>query len=90
MTGPEHYLKAEELLAEAVALVEEHAGQVMTPSRVAAIEAAAAQLRQAAQVHATLALAAATALADGGAGAPGHGMSSDDYNAWFDVASVLS
>lgn len=61
MTGPEHYVKAEALLVEAVALVEEHGDKVMTPSRVAAIETAAAQLRQAAQVHATLALAAATA-----------------------------
>jgi hypothetical protein len=49
MTGPEHYIKAEDLLDAADAYDQDHAPQT------------AASRRAAAQVHATLALAAATA-----------------------------
>jgi hypothetical protein len=50
MTGPEHYLKAEELLGKAQEFVEGDEPSAATWSA------------QQAQVHATLALAAATAL----------------------------
>jgi hypothetical protein len=52
MTGPEHYAKAEQLLGQAEQLV-----QADEPS-------AATWSVEQAQVHATLALAAATALKD--------------------------
>ncbi|MEU7855233.1 hypothetical protein [Nonomuraea sp. NPDC049141] len=74
MTGPEHYRKAEELLADAE-----------DPNRVANHEDRL-KLILAAQAHATLAHAAATALlaplsieAD---------YSDDDYMAWGKVAGV--
>jgi hypothetical protein len=57
MTGPEHYSKAEELAAEAHKLLGQGDGQA-----TAAVWAAVAQ------VHATLALAAATAAGTAGAG----------------------
>jgi len=61
MTGPEHYTEAERLLAF-------NAGNRADPSEPAFIAAA--------QVHATLALAAATAL--------------DDTHEWLCVASEAS
>lgn len=68
-SGPEHYLKAEDHLASADVLDEGD------------LEASAWHQRQA-QVHATLALAAATAMndADGGMGAK-------DWDAWLSAAS---
>jgi hypothetical protein len=73
MTGPEHYIRAEQLLRE---VRDGH----QEGTDVAAIIAAA-------QVHATLAQAAATALytqEDGeGGGQPMH-----DYNAWMKAASA--
>jgi len=62
MTGPEHYRAAEILLAEA----ESQPGQAAAHSIVAA------------QVHATLAVAAATAL----------GTARDDALAWDDAAGT--
>jgi hypothetical protein len=65
MTGPDHYRKAEELAAKADEYVGRGEGQ-----ESAAVWAAVAQ------IHATLALAAATAL----------GTRSPDGQAWADVA----
>ena len=70
MTGPEHYREAEKIL-DAINLGE----------RTEKI-AASAHL---AQVHATLALAAATALNDAQGGLPG-----GDWNAWNAAAGVES
>jgi len=70
MTGPEHYRLAEELLTEAC---ETHDGQPADTNIARA------------QVHATLALAAATALND----AEG-GLSKLDWEAWRDTAGVKS
>lgn len=85
MTGPEHYRKAEILLAGSVQRVTPwgDTGWVApTPEQVAR-----------AQVHATLALAAATARAatqiwhSGGSMAA---MPSEDAEAWQDAAGVKS
>ncbi|MEU6496409.1 hypothetical protein ABZ890_39535 [Streptomyces sp. NPDC046984] len=69
MTGPEHYARAEQLLRE---VRDGH----QEGSDVAAILAAA-------QVHATLAVAAATAMSGRGGG-----MHSADFNAWDNAAGV--
>lgn len=53
MSGPEHYLTAEHLIAEAGEYGDEHEGTA----------AARAEIYARAQVHATLAMAAATAMA---------------------------
>lgn len=66
MNGPEHYLKAEQLL---------HIGAETQDT------ALALDLQQAAQVHATLALAAATAMAS-------NVMPSNDFKAWDKAAGV--
>ena len=80
MTGPEHYCKAEHLLdATTKRLTGNDAEWLQTPGR-------RAELRAEAQVHATLALAAATALNDHG-GVDG-GMPVADWNAWRDAAGV--
>lgn len=75
MTGPEHYTRAEQLLRE---VRDGHA----EGTDVAVIVAAA-------QVHATLAQAAATALYshENGEG-EGGGQPMHDYNAWMQAASV--
>lgn len=75
MTGPEHYAEAERLLAVDYAKAKSRAaGWTVTP--VALSEA---------QVHATLALAAATALGrEGGDGR----MPARDRAEWFGVAAV--
>jgi hypothetical protein len=65
MTGPDHYRKAEELAVKADEYLGQGEGQ-----QSAAVWAAVAQ------IHATLALAAATALAKTG----------PDGRAWADVA----
>lgn len=67
MTGPDHYRKAEELTAKA----HDHLGQGEGQDS-AAVWAAVAQ------IHATLALAAATAL----------GLRAGDGRAWAEVAGT--
>ncbi|MDX3019917.1 hypothetical protein [Streptomyces acidiscabies] len=74
MTGPEHYREAERLLAAASASTETtYGGNNPEADRDIA----------AAQVHATLALAAATALQ----GTPTGAMPSTDLTAWRIAAS---
>ena len=70
MTGPEHYREAEQLLNEA------DDDSTIVP----------ADLIAQAQVHATLALAAATALVAGDDGRTGL----SDYDAWSEVASTAA
>ena len=65
MTGPEHYVIAEALLADAV-------------SAEGADDAVRARLIARAQVHATLALAAATGVPDSGA----------EGKKWLDAAGI--
>ncbi len=72
MTGPENYRLAEQLVAEA-ADASEHGD---TTTATLALTAA--------QVHATLALAAATALN----GAGDDDMPSEDWHAWHRAAGV--
>lgn len=72
MNGPEHYLEAEALLASA----DQNFLRGDDPSSALA----------AAQVHATLALAAATALNDNSADEGG--MPLEDYRAWAEAAGV--
>ena len=72
MTGPEHYANAESDLDNAA-----RADDRGRPADVA-------YWMQAAQVHATLALAAATALGREG---EGRTQPSKDKAAWFDVAA---
>jgi thioredoxin-like negative regulator of GroEL len=72
MTGPEHYTRAEQLLRQ---VRDGH----QEGTDVAAILAAA-------QVHATLAQAAATALNDNAADSGG--MPLEDYHAWTKAAGV--
>jgi hypothetical protein len=67
MTGPDHYRKAEELAAKAHEYLGQGEGQ-----QSAAVWAAVAQ------IHASLALAAATAL----------GTRAADSRAWADVAGT--
>lgn len=72
-TGPEHYREAEQLLSQAAC---DFLSEGIQPTHAFA----------AAQVHATLALAAATALND-----HSHdegGMPLEDYDAWVKVAAV--
>jgi len=64
MTGPEHYQEAERLIEDALSLNDE--GADMSPHIAVA------------QVHATLALAAATALSD-----PDGGMPVPDWRVWM-------
>ena len=73
MTGPEHYAAAERLLRILTKPVE-HGGTVIDASMNPNVVAAA-------QAHATLALAAATALG-GGEGPP-----APDWDAWYRTAS---
>jgi hypothetical protein len=70
MTGPEHYREAERLAKQAFAFSDDPTADLWR--EVAALELAAAQ------VHATLALAAATALAN-----------PTDINAWYQAASAV-
>lgn len=66
MTGPENYREAEQIIAEYEAIVEQGGDP--------------GDMLQIAQIRATLALAAATALA-----AMGDGMPTPDYTAWHAV-----
>lgn len=73
MTGPEHYQKAEALLEQ---LRKAQASMTsVSPEKTAAVTAEA-------QVHATLALAAATALVD----ETPRSDSMSEYRAWHEVA----
>lgn len=74
MTGPEHYTEAERLLVGAQNVLDVAPIDGLTRRECAEL----------AQVHATLALAAATALA---ASAAGH-MPLADYNSWHATAST--
>ncbi|MFF8656765.1 hypothetical protein [Streptomyces huasconensis] len=76
MTGPEHYRAAEELLALAANLDKGDAPQSATDCRTDA------------QVHATLALAAATALSAPLDGETDSGMPQRDAETWWAVAGV--
>ncbi|MGW7247752.1 hypothetical protein [Streptomyces decoyicus] len=71
MTGPEHYREAERLLKDS-----------KTRHGALVIEEGTAEVVAAAQAHATLALAAATALVD----ETPRSDSFDTYRAWQDVA----
>lgn len=73
MTGPEHYTQAEQMLTRAAQAIGGFSGGPGTAEMARAMEPA---LRMA-QVHATLALAAATAFA------PSH-----DRRAWHAVAGT--
>ena len=85
MTGPEHYREAERLLSQAsyesiTGTPVTHQGMPMRPEAHAALIARA-------QVHATLALTAATAMqatVDGTELGPGE----DEFQAWYDAAGV--
>jgi len=70
VTGPEHFAEAERLLAEAVA--EPGSGELVK------------YFMAAAQVHATLALAAATALQDIGS------IHDLEYQAWRKTAGTVT
>jgi trans-2-enoyl-CoA reductase len=72
MNGPEHYREAERLLGRMQTADD---GELGWMSR--------AQMAAEAQVHATLALAAAAALND-----PQGGMGGNDWHAWHDAVSV--
>ena len=77
MTGPEHYAEAERLMARLAEMSN-------TPGPVD--REATLVISSVAQVHATLALAAATAL---GAGTESRrGMDSLDWQAWDEVAGA--
>jgi hypothetical protein len=75
MNGPEHYREAEKLLGYAEARDAEQRGDATDMSLLAE-----------AQVHATLALAAATALNDNAADSGG--MPLEDFDAWVQAAAV--
>lgn len=78
MNGPEHYREAQKMLAAA--------RLAMTKQQTGSIEVAT-QFTAEAQVHATLALAAATAMhatADG----TDLGVSEAEFQAWYDAAGV--
>lgn len=77
MTGPDHYTEAERLLA-GVTMDATH------PDGSAVIRSDEPETIAAAQVHATLALAAATALGREG---EGRTQPSKDKAAWFAVAA---
>jgi hypothetical protein len=81
MNGPEHYREAEALARTALNWTGGDWGKDMTPAaRLARKDSDVAM----AQVHATLALAAATALGREG---EGRTQPSKDKAAWFDAAA---
>ena len=75
MTGPEHYREAEHILAGVT--LGEH------PDGAPIFRHDEPEMFKAAQVHATLALAAATALG----GSTEHGLPTPDWQAWYDAAA---
>lgn len=74
MTGPEHYIRAEQLVRQ---VRDGH----QEGTDVAAIIAAA-------QVHATLALAAATAMGTSFVDGSEGGMTIEDWDAWWTTAGT--
>lgn len=64
MTGPQHYLRAEQLMGDYAAAVEtvKEIGEHVPPEALESIRSGAEMTLRAAHVHATLALAAATAV----------------------------
>ncbi|HEV2780388.1 MAG TPA: hypothetical protein VGX25_13445 [Actinophytocola sp.] len=85
MTGPEHYRLAEALLTSCQLSSDLPEDVEYYPAKEDGVDTCANALA-AAQVHATLALAAATAL--GSQRVDDHGMAPADDNAWLAVASV--
>ncbi|MGW0131942.1 hypothetical protein [Streptomyces sp. NPDC003299] len=77
MTGPEHYREAERL-----------AQSLKTPNGAIYIEPGNEQVSAIAQVHATLALAAATAMGAPVDGEADSGLPARDRTAWYEVAGV--
>lgn len=77
MTGPEHYRRAEELLANIPSITDHHAmgGVEQEPTYIESMHLPAVAV---AQVHATLAAAAATALGEAPA----------ETRAWTEVAGT--
>ncbi|MFG3048100.1 hypothetical protein ACGFZR_24610 [Streptomyces sp. NPDC048241] len=77
MTGPEHYHEAERLIQE-----------LTTDSGAVYVEDGNEQVIALAQVHATLALAAVTAIAAPIVGQGDAGLPADEYTAWSEVAGA--
>jgi hypothetical protein len=75
MTGPEHFLKAERLLADADSYEDDRALELARDRRAEA------------QVHALLALAAATAMAAPVESDPA-GFTVEEHRAWFKVSGT--
>ncbi|MET9465842.1 hypothetical protein ABZY44_13745 [Streptomyces sp. NPDC006544] len=76
MTGPEHYHKAEQLLADADSYEDDQATELARDRRAEA------------QVHALLALAAATAMAAPVDQETDSGMPPADATAWYKAAGT--
>lgn len=87
MTGPQHYREAERLTAQADSWANADTGWKAHLSSEERIAHRMADLTEA-QVHATLALAAATALNDNGTEADGGGMPLDDLNEWRETVGT--
>ncbi|WP_210534309.1 hypothetical protein [Streptomyces scabiei] len=85
MTGPEHYREAERLLSHTS--YESITGTPVTRQGMPMRPEVHAALIARAQVHATLALTAATAMQAPVDGAE-TGMGAPEYNAWYDAAGV--
>ncbi|MFF8406939.1 hypothetical protein ACF06P_35590 [Streptomyces sp. NPDC015684] len=83
-SGPEHYQKAERLAEQADEWMDADTGWKANLSSDERITRRRADL-EAAQVHATLALAAAAALNDH---SDEGGMPLEDYDAWADTVSL--
>ena len=82
-TGPAHYREAERLAEQADAVMDADYGWMASLNSQERLQRRVALLADA-QVHATLALAAATALAD----YTGCGMTEGDHQAWYRAASA--
>ena len=83
MTGPEHYREAERLAEQADVVMNADYGWMGGLSSEERLQRRMAYLADA-QVHATLALAAATALVD----YHSNDMTEGDQRAWYDAASA--
>lgn len=83
MTGPEHYREAERLTERADDVMDAEYGIYASMGTQERIQRRTAYLAEA-QVHATLALAAATALVREGVGGT---LPAGDRAAWFNAAS---
>lgn len=80
MTGPEHYQAAESLLQQLQKAQASMAGNSPSAEKVAAVMAEA-------QVHATLALAAATAMSAPVADELA-GFTTEEFDAWYKAAGT--